>query len=448
MKWLSQTLKDIRQYPSAVGGLIVILAMVALSIYTVIAIPYSEAIRLWRGGEGVWDETPRTVPPAWTNLFRREKLPETLVLKVDDERVTKSTSVISEDMYDITLIYTFDYPYDGFPQALSLFLTSQFDTRAPHISMSWNTPDGRTIRLGEITSRRADTYRVDQDDRLVRRLRGVEPRIGLFADPDHDGDPIALKGTYALVIEATTFEKASDVDAKFVLYGQVHGLSGTDHRRRDLSIAMLWGAPIALSFGLIAALGTSITTMIIAAVGVWFGGALDALINRITEVNMVLPFLPILIMVGMFWSRSLWVMLIFIIALSIFGAAIKNYRAIFLQVKESPYIEAARAYGASNWRLITLYLVPRIIPVLIPILVGAIPGYVFLEASLTLLGLGDPVLPTWGKIINDAQNNGALYNQYYYWVLQPAVLLMVIGLAFAMVGFAMDRVFNPRLREV
>jgi peptide/nickel transport system permease protein len=86
--------------------------------------------------------------------------------------------------------------------------------------------------------------------------------------------------------------------------------------------------------------------------------------------------------------------------------------------------------------------------VLIPGLVSAIPDYVFLEASLAILGLGDPVLPTWGKVINDARMSGALYNQNYYWILQPAVLLMITGLGFALIGFALDRIFNPKLREV
>jgi len=73
---------------------------------------------------------------------------------------------------------------------------------------------------------------------------------------------------------------------------------------------------------------------------------------------------------------------------------------------------------------------------------------VFLEASLAVIGLGDPLLPTWGKIINDAQGQSALYKGLYYWVVEPAVLLMMTGFAFAMVGFALDRVFNPRLRTV
>ena len=134
--------------------------------------------------------------------------------------------------------------------------------------------------------------------------------------------------------------------------------------------------------------------------------------------------------------------------LSIFTGTIKTDRAIFLQVKESTYIEAARAYGASDLRIVFRYLIPRIIPLLIPALVSAVPSYVFLEASLAVLGLGDPVLPTWGKIINDAQTFGALYKGMYYWILQPAVLLMFTGLGFAMLGFALDRIFNPRLREM
>jgi len=181
---------------------------------------------------------------------------------------------------------------------------------------------------------------------------------------------------------------------------------------------------------------------------VWFGGLTDEIIQRITEIYMLLPFLPILIMVGVFYSRSIWTMLWVVILISLFGAGIKNFRAIFLQIKEAAYIEAARSYGAGNWRIIYRYLVPRIIPILIPGLVSAIPSYVFLEASLAVLGLGDPILPTWGKVINDAQMQGALYNGYYYWVIQPAVLLMITGLSFAMIGFALDRIFNPKLREV
>ncbi len=120
-----------------------------------------------------------------------------------------------------------------------------------------------------------------------------------------------------------------------------------------------------------------------------------------------------------------------------------------MQVKESPYIEAARSYGASSSRVIFSYMIPRVTPLLIPGLVLGVPNFVFLEATLASLNLGDPVLPTWGKIIYEAwQTGGAVYNGYYYWILEPAILLIITGLGFAMVGFAMDRIFNPRLRDI
>jgi peptide/nickel transport system permease protein len=98
--------------------------------------------------------------------------------------------------------------------------------------------------------------------------------------------------------------------------------------------------------------------------------------------------------------------------------------------------------------MIFSYLLPRAMPILLPQFVMIIPTFVFLEATLAVLGLGDPVLPTWGKVINDAQANSAMYMGQYYWMVLPALLLMGIGLGFALVGFALDRVFNPRLRTV
>ena len=437
-------LRELRRYPSAVFGLLILLILILVGIYAVIAIPYNEAITLWRGGVGVWDESPRLAAPSWTNLFRRNNLPETKVMNSKDGTAEKT--VEERDSNDkITISFDFDYPYQGFPQEIAVIFDASYTEKQPHATLTWTKPDGTQINMGSFSVSSASSYYLSQDQKLQRKLKGLPPQVGLFVDPDSE-EQMAMSGPYQLKVEVFTFDEESDVDAKMVIYGQVHGIAGTDHNRRDLSIALLWGIPIALSFGLLAALGTTITTMIIAAIGTWFGGWVDGLIQRITEVNLVLPFLPILIMVGTFYSRSIWLMLGVTILLSIFGGAIKNYRAIFLQVKESSYIEAAQAYGASGSRIIFSYLTPRIIPLIIPQLVVLVPTFVFLEASLAVLGLGDPVLPTWGKIINDAQSNGALYQGYYYWVIEPAILLMVTGLAFSLLGFALDRIFNPRLR--
>ncbi len=444
--------REIRYYPSAVFGLIIIILFVAVSIYTVITIPYSEAIRLWRGGEEVWGDTPRLAAPVWYNFLREQKLPLTIRMSSTDEGVQHHQEQAADNLWIHDVIYTFDFPYDEFPQDLGVFLQAQFEEKAPYVSLVLERPDGEEIRIEDLSVQGGrQVFLVSQSEDLHRRLglpEGVETVVGLFAEDAQAEEPVPLKGTYVLRIEGTLFEPESTITSKLVVYGKVHGWAGTDHLRRDLSVALLWGAPVALSFGLLAAVGTTVTTMIIAAVGVWYGGWVDSIIQRITEVNMVLPVLPILIMIGVFWNRSLAIMLVAIVLLSIFGAGIKTNRAIFLQVKSLPYIEAARSYGASDLRIIFLYMIPRIIPTIIPSLVLGIPSFVFLEASLAVLGLGDPVLPTWGKVINDARVNGALLQGYFYWILQPSFALMVTGIAFAMLGFSLDRIFNPRLREL
>ncbi len=445
MKRIWSMLKDLRRYPSAIVGLVIVFALIGVSIYTLIALPYNEAIRLWRGSEQDWYNVPKLASPAWFNLFTAQDRPETIIVNSQDEEVEKTVTV-KEETTEISIPLTFDYRYEGFPQEITVFLRVQYEDKAPFVSVRWLTPTGEEIRVGTVSVEGTYVpYRVSQDSKLQRRLGGEAPEIGLFADPDSE-EPIALQGTYTMQVSVVTFEPQSDLDAELVLYGQVHGLAGTDHRRRDLMIALLWGTPIALTFGLVAAVFTTGLTMVISGVATWFGGWVDEIIQRVTEVNMVLPFLPILIMVGTFYNRSLWLMLTVTILLSIFTGSIKTYRAMFIQVRESAYIEAAQAYGASNARLIFSYLIPRLIPMIIPALVVAIPGFVFLEAALAVLGLGDPVLPTWGKIINEARNNGALYQGLYYWVLEPSVLLMFTGLSFSLLGFSLDRIFNPRLR--
>lgn len=448
MRRLKNAYATLKQYPSAVGGVAIIVLLIGLSLYAVISIPYNRAIFLWRGSEEIWAENPKYAAPVWTNLFRSKKLPETIVLRTADV-AEKEQEAISASITKTTTTLEFDYPYEYFPNEMNVFFEGDYSTRAPQVSLTWITPDGREIPLKTTSAKNGGRYAIGTDRELERvAFGGIKPTIGLFADPDtlHDPEPIVLKGTYKVRVEMLMFEEDTRADAEIVVYGQVSGLAGTDHRRRDLVVGLLWGAPIALSFGLLAAVGATAISFIIAGIGTWYGGWIDAAIQRITEVNMQLPFLPILILIGTFYTTSIWLILAVIIALSIFGAQIKTYRAMFMQVKNSPYIEAARAYGAGNWRIITRYMIPRIAPVLIPGFVISIPAYVFLEASLAVLGLGDPTLPTWGKILNDSYEKGALYKGYYYWVLEPAILLVVTGLAFSMLGFALDRVFNPRLR--
>ena len=431
------------RYPSAVAGLAIIAVLVSTAVYAVLSIPYAEAQRLWRGGD-VWQELPVNAGPVWADRLTGGNAPRTVTVS-SREAVTVEEAYEGVRLQESTL--AFDFPYGDFPSEINLFLEAEFERRQPFVRLTWRAPDGAEVPLGARRVGQRERVSISQDRTLESRL-GFPPQIGLFTATGPGEAPEVRQGRYELVIETVHFEEDARLDANLVVHGRVHGIAGTDHQRRDLVVALLWGTPVALAFGLIAAVGTTVTTLVIAAAGVWFGGWVDATIQRLTEINIILPLLPILVMIGTLYSTSIWLMLSVVVALGIFSAGIKMYRAMLLPICHAPYIEAARAYGAGNARIILRYMVPRILPVLIPTFVTLIPTYVFLEASLAVLGLGDPVLPTWGKVLHDAQAQSALYHGFYYWVVGPAALLMLTGLGFAMLGFALDRVFNPRLRQV
>lgn len=445
--WLR--LKELRRYPSAVIGVAVVVLLVLMSLYAVIRYPYAEAIRLWRAGENDWIENPRNAAPFWFNWFGAD-LPTTVKVELRHARVLEQQN-LEGGVHRRLFVLSFDYPWrGGFPTEIALFYEAKYQRVPPQAILKWRTPDGRELALGSQTFRGSGRYVISGDPALTRRL-SPSPQVALFRDPrvgiDRTGSDRPLPGRYELWVELYAFEPESTVDFKLVVYGQLHGWAGTDHVRRDLTLALLWGAPIAIAFGMSVAMTITLWYLFVSAVGAWFGGWVDALIDRLTELRMILPTLPILIMVGMFWTRSIWVILLVLIMLGLIGGS-KSYRAMYMQARSFPYVEAARAYGAGNFRIIVRYLVPRFLPLAIPAFVNAIPGYVFLEASLAILGLGDPLLPTWGKVIQDAYSRGALYLGYYYWILIPAAMLFITGVGFAFVGFALDRVFNPRLRSL
>ncbi len=443
--WLRKT-QPIRRYPGAALGVSIILFLVAVSIFTMLAYPYNTVVRAWRGDNFRWLRNPAYAQPAWVNLFRREKLPGTISLRSSDPAAQRSERGVSATTREISFSFPFDFTASDYPSDLILFFASTFSEKKPLVAIKWVTPDGRSVDLGSFSISSSYSYYVFNDERLLRKLNSLSVYRGLFGEVGVTDAP-PLKGRYELQVTAFVFDQEADVSADFVLYGKVFGLAGTDGRRRDSLLALLWGTPVALSFGLLAAASTTLITIFLAGVSAWFGGWLDDLIQRLTEVNMILPFFPVILMVYTLYSKSFWVLMGMTVLLSVFGSSIKNYRSLFLQIKELPYFEAARAYGAGNWRIIFRYLIPRVGAIIIPQMVVLVPSYVFLEASLAVLGLYDPLTPpTWGQLILEGLTKG-IGRGAYHLVYAPAVMLMLTGYAFLLLGSSLERVFEPRLKE-
>ncbi len=440
--------KQILKYPMAAVGLFIIIFLIGVASYTVIAIPYHEAVDYWHS-EG-WLLAPKLARPSWTNLFRREKWPESIVF--NSQEATKGVTFSEErvdmknDMTDIRMSFAFDFTADVFPQDFVIYFDTLYDEKAPFVTLILTTPDGVEHTIKNFTATDRLGYILSYED--IELVSNNNPKAiqMLMGDPATDLEK-PEKGQYTLQVLGIVFEPGADLDVRGAFHGKVYGLFGTDSLRRDLTVAMLWGTPVALTFGIIGAILTTTTTILIAAISAWYGGWVDDVLQRITEINITLPALPIAILVFILYSKSIWVILGIMILMNIFGNSLKEYRAMFMQFKEAPYIEAAMAYGASNWRIIFKYMLPRIIQVMVPQLVISVPSFVFLEATLAYLGVASPYLPTWGKVINMALNQGTFWGNYF-WVLEPIVLVLITGLAFAFVGFALDKILNPRLRDL
>src|SRR5688572_12846496 len=191
---------EISHYPSAVIGLVLIFALVVFSIYVVIALPYNEAISLWRGDENVWYKTPRVAQPTWMNWFLEDDLPETLSFNTAAGEGTK-TEEFSNGTNKILITIPFDYNSKSFPQELALYFTSKFTTKEPFVSIKVITPKGEEIRVGSFAVGRTHTYRFSQDQKLQRRLKGNSPEQGIFMDLTSEVEQLtAVPGRYEVQI--------------------------------------------------------------------------------------------------------------------------------------------------------------------------------------------------------------------------------------------------------
>ncbi len=262
-------------------------------------------------------------------------------------------------MFTYTL--SVDYPYQDFPQDVVVRFETNDQLKLPFISkMVWVRPDGSEVDFGRFsTATRAYSFSYMEsakNDTFVGGKGGTPPMKTLFMSPeDLETMENAPKETSPEAAASTSMPSRVSTSSSWkatpsrtspgwtwilVLLGKVYGLAGTDNERRDLSALLFWGAPITLTFGLLGAVGTTLASMLLAAAAVWKGGWLDETIQRITDLKIILPTLPFAIMVYFLYSKSVWVILGVIILLSIFGAGLKSYRAAFLQIKKSPYLEA------------------------------------------------------------------------------------------------------------
>jgi peptide/nickel transport system permease protein len=222
---------------------------------------------------------------------------------------------------------------------------------------------------------------------------------------------------------------------------------GTDGFGRSVLSLLIVGSRVSLLVGLTATFGAVVIGASMGLVSGYYGGTrIDTVLSAITDWFLVIPWLVLAIVLAAILGPTLW-NVIFVIAITSWAMTARLVRAQTLSIRALPYIERARALGASDWSIITRHILPNVFPVIFANAVLTVAVAILSETTLAILGLGDATAISWGRIIEEAFNAGAMANGYWWWMIPPGVAVVSVTLAFTMCGYALDEILNPKLRS-
>jgi peptide/nickel transport system permease protein len=220
---------------------------------------------------------------------------------------------------------------------------------------------------------------------------------------------------------------------------------GTDGNGRDYWSRLVYGARVSLSVGLISVSISVAIALVLGAVSGFYGGVVDMVIQRFTELVMTLPTLMIIITLVALFSPSIYNVMAAIGLVSWAGMS-RLVRGQVLQLKEQAFIEAARACGTSDQRIIGLHILPNVLPYVVVAATFAVANAILVEAGLSFLGLGvQAPTATWGNMLQEAQTLDVLLTKPWRW-LAPGLAISITVLSINFIGDGLRDALDPRVR--
>ena len=224
-----------------------------------------------------------------------------------------------------------------------------------------------------------------------------------------------------------------------------HGPLGTDNNGRPIWDQLVYGSRISLLVGLAATLISMVVGSVVGILAGFYGGISSSILMRVTEWFLVIPFLPLAIVLASILGPNVK-NVIFVIGITSWPGTARVIRAQVLTMRERLYVERSRALGASNRHLMLRHILPNVSPLILANTTLTVPVAILSETTLSFLGLGDPLRPSWGKMLDEAFSDGAIGRDAWWWYLPPGVGIVIVVLAFTLVGHALEEVLDPRLR--
>lgn len=219
---------------------------------------------------------------------------------------------------------------------------------------------------------------------------------------------------------------------------------GTDDAGKDVLSSVIYGARVSLFVGFFASFISLVIGGLVGLIAGFYGGRIDNLLMRLTDILLVIPDLPLMIVLIALLGRGLGILILVIGILGWTGTA-RVVRAQTLSVRERKFVQRARAIGAGNFYIVRRHIFPLVFPLMVVNAVLVISAAILNESTLAFLGLGDPTRLSWGQMLNFAFRRGAM-SAGAWWALAPpglAIIWVVLGLT--LLGNGLERIFNPKL---
>ncbi|RDZ62576.1 ABC transporter permease [Haloferax sp. Atlit-12N] len=219
---------------------------------------------------------------------------------------------------------------------------------------------------------------------------------------------------------------------------------GTTAYGKDVLSQFLAGAQPTFIVGLFGGIGTGALGFLVGLVSGYYGGWVDEVLMRLTDLTFSLPFTPMALLLLTFVTPSVWLMTVIIVAF-LWKMPARVVRSEVLSVRERTFVKSARASGASDLRTMLYHVAPNVLPIGFLYTAYGIAWAIAAQASLAFLGFGDPTVTSWGRMLRQVFESGNM-RVAWWWVLPPALGIAAITTSVFLIGRAYEEVINPEIQ--
>ncbi|QZN87184.1 ABC transporter permease [Cellulomonas sp. C5510] len=225
---------------------------------------------------------------------------------------------------------------------------------------------------------------------------------------------------------------------------------GTTQTGQDVLSQLAWSTRGSLQIGLLVGVLATLLSTLVGIYGAYLGGVADEAFSLLSNVFLVIPGLPLVIVIAAFVPREArgWWTIGIVLALTSWAGSARVLRAQTLSVRSRDYVAASRVSGERSWRVITVEILPNLLPVIASQFVFAVIAGILAEAGLSFIGLGSSGSQTLGTMLFYAQNGFALSLGAWWWFVPPGLMIALFGMGLSLINFSIDEVINPKLRTV